>query len=572
MLKDFSERHISRRDLLRLLGVAGAAATVGPLVAACSSPAKSGAAPTAAAAAPTTAAAAPTAATGAATAATGAATAASAIQRGGQLVQAQAWTYPSLNLHTTSIPQNAGYQMLYDPLIRYELVDEKAGKFALKPGLAESWEQPNSKTVVLHLRKGVKFHDGSDFNADVAKWNLTDLRDNPKSFGKTYLKDVAAIDTPDAATVKITLKAPSTSLPFRLSGANYGVMGMISKVAYDKLGEEGFGKAPVGTGPMKFKQWITDDRLILEKFDGYWRNGTDGKPLPYIDSFVSRYVPDLTVAMADLQAGQLMAAEQMPANQLKVVQANPQLQLIEWPWAGSTYFQMGFNVNKPPFDNVKVRQAALYGIDHEGMAKALGFGFAKPQYYPYWTPSMAGYDDSVEKYEYNPDKVKQLLTEAGHPNGIETDLLVIQREPEATIGQFAAQMWTKVGIKTNLKALERLSWINSVHGMNFQSCFWRNSPGQADPSQLTSNILSTGPNNWSNFKDSQIDSLMAKADETIDATERAKVYSQVLKRLQDQAYLGEGYLLPFSYVINKKVHGLVPEFGIPDFTATWLSK
>ena len=196
----------------------------------------------------------------------------------------------------------------------------------------------------------------------------------------------------------------------------------------------------------------------------------------------------------------------------------------------------------------------------------------RPQYYPYWTPSLAGYDDSVEKYQYNPDKVKQLLTEAGFPNGVEVDLLVIQREPEATIGQYAAQMWTKVGIKTTLKALERLSWINSVHDMNFQSCFWRNSPGQADPSQLTSNILSDGPNNWSGFKDPEIDSLMAKADQTLDATQRADVYKQVLKRLQDQAYLGEGYLVPFNYVITKKLQGLAAEFGIPDFTGAWLGQ
>ncbi len=553
-MKGFSERQISRRDLLRLFGLAGAAVTVVPIVEACASPAKSAAAPTAAAGAAPTAGA-----------------AASAIQRGGQIVQAKAWTYPSMNIHTTSQPQNSGYHMMFDYLLRYELADQKSGKFELKPSLAESWEQTDPKTVVFHLRKGVKFHDGSDFNADVAKWNLTDLRDNPKSFGKTYLTDVASIDASDATTLKITLKTPSTSLPFRLSGANYGVMGMISKVAYDKLGEEGFGKAPVGTGPMKFKQWITDDRLTLEKNPDYWRNGADGKPLPYIDSFVSRYVPDLTVAMADLQSGQLMAAEDMPANQLKVVESNNQLQLVEWPWAGSTYFQMGFNVTKAPFDNIKVRQAALYGIDHEAMAKTLGFGFAKPQVYPFWTPSLLGYDDSVEKYAYNPDKVKQLLTEAGHPDGIEIDLLVIQREPEATIGQFAAQMWTKVGIKTTLKAMERLSWINSVHDMNFQSCFWRNAPGQADPSMLTSNIGSNGPNNWSAIKDPEIDSLLAKADQTLDATQRADVYRQVLKRLQDQAYLGEGYLLPMNYVITKKLHGLTAEFGIPDFTGAWLS-
>ncbi|HEX9016781.1 MAG TPA: ABC transporter substrate-binding protein, partial [Chloroflexota bacterium] len=268
MAKDNPRLPLTRRDFLKLAGIAAV-----PILAACApaAPSQPAAPASGGGAAP-----APTSASGGAPAATAApAAAANSIQRGGQVIQAKAWTYPSMNIHTTSQPQNSGYHMMYDYLLRYELADEKTGKFELKPSLAESWEQPDAKTVIFHLRKGVKFHDGSDFNAEVAKWNLTDLRDNANSFGKTYLTDVASIETPDAMTLKITLKNPSTSLPFRLSGANYGVMGMMSKAAYDKLGEDGFNKAPVGTGPMKFKQWITDDRLTLEKNPDYWRNGAD---------------------------------------------------------------------------------------------------------------------------------------------------------------------------------------------------------------------------------------------------------------------------------------------------------
>ena len=104
---------------------------------------------------------------------------------------------------------------------------------------------------------------------------------------------------------------------------------------------------------MRFKPWVTDDRLVLERNPDYWRSGADGRPLPYMDSFVSRYVPDLTVAVPDLQSGQLTAAENMPANQLRPLRANPRLKLIEWPWAGPTYFQMGMNVYKPPFNDLR---------------------------------------------------------------------------------------------------------------------------------------------------------------------------------------------------------------------------
>ncbi len=495
-----------------------------------------------------------------------------AVQRGGEVVQAQAFTYASLDLHLSSYSLPAGYNMLFEFLLRYELTDATALTFALKPGLAESWEQTDPRTVVFHLRRGVKFHDGSAFTSDVAKWNLERLRDHPKSFGKPYVADIAAIETPDPATLRVRLTGSSGSLPFRLSEANYAQMGMISKAAFDKLGDDGVARTPVGTGPMRFKQWITDDRLVLERNPDYWRNGADGKPLPYIDSFVSRYIPDLTVAVPDLQSGQLMAAENMPVNQLPVLRANPRLKLIEWPWAGPSYFHMGMNIYKPPFNDLKVRQAALYGIDRDGMAKALGFGYAKPRLYPYWAQGMPGFDPGMPRYEYDPGKVKQLLREAGYANGIETDLLAIQREPETTIGQFAVEMWTKVGIKTKLQSLERLTWINAVRGMNFQAMFSRNTPQQADPVQLSSSLESGAPYNWSGFKDAQIDTLMRAADQTLDAKARSTYYGKALRRLQEQAYLGDGYTVPFNYVVDARLNGLAAQFGVPDFSQVWLRK
>jgi peptide/nickel transport system substrate-binding protein len=185
---------------------------------------------------------------------------------------------------------------------------------------------------------------------------------------------------------------------------------------------------------------------------------------------------------------------------------------------------------------------------------------------------MPGYDETIVKYEYNPGKVAQLLKEAGHPNGVEIELLVIQREPEVTIGQFAAEMWTKVGIKTTLRAMERLTWINAVKGMNYQAMFSRNTPNHADPVQIASSVMSDGPYNWAGFKDPQIDKLMRDADEVLDPKARAGAYRKVLARLQEQAYLGTGYSLPFNYVVSAKLEGLAVEFGIPDFSEVWLSK
>ena len=196
-----------------------------------------------------------------------------AIQRGGEVVQAQAFTYPTFDIHLSSYSLPAGYHMVFEYLLRYEMTDAKTETFALRPGLAESWEQSDPRSVVFRLRKGVKFHDGSEFTAQVAKWNLERLRDHPKSFSKTYLADVAAIETrrddPAGPAQGAVGGAPVPGV-----GGSFGLMGMMSKAAFDKLGEDGVARTPIGTGPMRFKQWVTDDRLVLE------RNPTTGGAAP----------------------------------------------------------------------------------------------------------------------------------------------------------------------------------------------------------------------------------------------------------------------------------------------------
>ncbi len=560
---------LSRRRFLRRTAIAGLGLTSVALLAACG-----GAAPPAPSASTSVApAGASSAAATGATKVTSAASSAPAvpIKRGGKLVQAQAWTYPTFDLHLSSVAISAGYGMLFNQLLQYRLVDEKAGKFELKPELAESWEQPDPKSWVFKLRKGVKFHDGSDFNAEVAKWNLERLKKHEKSFAKTQLAALDSVDAMDSHTIKVNLSAPQPQFPFFVSGAAWFVTGIQSKLAVEKLGEAEYAKNPVGTGPMKFKQWIVDDRLIMERFPDYWESGEDGKPLPYIDVMESRYIPDLTVAAAELQSGSLMAAENMPANQIATLKANPSLQYVEFPWAPATYFILGFNAYAPPFEKLAVRQAALHAIDHEGMARALGFGMGQVTHAPYWNKSLVGYDEGAPKYEYSLDKAKALLAEAGYPKGLDITLKVILREPEKTIGEFAVAMWAKAGINTKLETKERLSWIDDVKKMQFQACFWRDPNPAAIPEQLAVLLKSGAPANWAGFKDDVIDAGMKEGSETSDPAKRAEIFKKVMRRQQEQGYLGAGYQLPPNYVTTKAVRGLTVQWQDPDFRRVWLA-
>jgi peptide/nickel transport system substrate-binding protein len=402
-----------------------------------------------------------------------------------------------------------GFDALYNNLVRLELVDPKTWEHKVVGDLAESWEQPDSSTLIFALKSGITFQDGTPFTAEVAAWNILRARDHPKSFLKTPLADIASAEAIDRNALRVKLKNPNAGF-LRNFASPYSTVGMMSKAALDKLGEQGFARNPVGTGPFRLKQWITDDRLILERNPNYFEKGADGKPLPYLDSLVSRYVPDPAVALVDMRAGTLHLLERVPAKDVATIRGDSNLVTYEQPWAGEVFFFGGFNVKRPPFNNLKVRQAALYGIDREGMARTLGFGLGVPYYYGEWARGSMGYDESIVRHEYNPAKVKELLREAGYPDGISIELKVIAREPESTIGEYAQQMWTAVGIKTKLVSMERLAWIDHVRAMNFDTCFWRGGFGYTavDPDAIINRIGCGAPANWGQWCDPDVDRLM----------------------------------------------------------------
>jgi peptide/nickel transport system substrate-binding protein len=474
--------------------------------------------------------------------------------------------------HISTMASLPGYDAMFDSLVRFELADPRTGQHKVVGHLAESWEQPDARTYVFKLKRGVKFHDGSAFDAEVAKWNVLRMRDHPKSNRKNNLASIETVEARDRFTLVIRHKAPRAAFLAILAYHWAGRTHMISKAALDKLGEEGFARTPVGSGPFKFKQWITDDRVILERNPDYHEMGADGKPLPYLDGVVWRYIPDPTVSLVDMRAGTLHFLETVAAKDVASIKVNPDLTTYDMPWAGQVYFQVGFNIDAPPFNNVLIRRAAAQGIDREGMAKALGFGIAAPHYYPKFMSGALGYDDSLPKNEYDPAKVKALLKEAGLPDGVSIELKVIAREPENTIGEFAQQMWTNVGIKTKLVAMERLSWIDAVRAKNFQACFWRGNPGGAvvDPDIQRARVICGGENNWSQFCDAEIDKLMDEGGRTSDPKKRHEIYTRVLRLIQEKAYLAGGILVPLVDAYRKDVQGLRFDFQVPDLRAAWL--
>ena len=494
------------------------------------------------------------------------------IKRGGTLIHSTFTTYTTMDPHLNASFLNPGYDAIYNGLVRFELVDRSTGQHKAVGDLAESWDQPDPTTLVFKLKQGVLFHDGSPFDASVAAWNFLRARDDPKSTRRSQLQVIDSFEATDRNTLRIKLTAASPGFVPTLAWANGIQVHMASKAAFDKLSADGFARNPVGTGPFRFKQWIADDRLILERNPDYFEMGTDGKSLPYLVSFVSRFQPDPTVGLQDLRTGGVHLLESVAPKDVTAIKSDASLAVDEVPWYANCYFQLWFNATTPPFDNVTLRQAVLYAIDRVGMAKAMGFGLGVPFYYPFFAPASMGYGELIVKYEYNPAKVKALLTQAGYPNGIDVELRVIDREPENTIAQFAQQMFEANGIRAKLLRAERTVHIGIINDGKFQFSFARDAfETLVDPDVLQRRVKCGAAGQNGKFCDPELDKIVTDGGSTIDVDKRRQIYRQVLAMLQERAYVGTGYYLPTLNGYRREVQGLAYNFQVPRAKTMWLS-
>ena len=316
--------------------------------------------------------------------------------------------WPGRQMSPASIPGvSRGIQAYYlkgnifNPLVT---VDEDLN---FVPELAESWEtQENGKVYVFHLRKGVKFHDGTDFNAEAVRWNIqwTTDRDS-QSVMDAFLDTIETAEVIDAHTIKITLKYPTFTLLPALAQYREGLL-IKSPTAYEKFGKQEAQQHPVGTGPFKLAKWEQNNLIVLEKNKDYWKPG-----LPYLDRVELKIMKDGVTRATALRAGEVDYVSWLPREHVDRVTKQSKIQV--WTGKGSSTAFSAFNVSRKPFDNPNVRIAlAGYGIDRRAIAKAALLGHGGPQW-GFLPPGAKGFKDLSELYAYDPDKAKALLKEAG---------------------------------------------------------------------------------------------------------------------------------------------------------------
>ncbi|MFN8522298.1 MAG: ABC transporter substrate-binding protein [Chloroflexota bacterium] len=576
-------RRVSRRSLIALggLGVTSLALNACMRRDTAAPPAASNQQAPAATAAPKPAAAAPAAGAPQPTAAPAAAaapakpvevpkTAAGAPKRGGTITVAMQNDILTFDNALNSAATNPHY-LIYDPLFFYERNDK--GEWEIRPGLIEKWEMtPTSGN--FQLRQGVKFHDGSDWNADVLKWNFERWINDPKSIAKGVIDGVDLknpVTVVDPYTVKVNLSTPTASLLQQLNDARVYPM---SKAYFDKVGADQYGLEPVGTGPFKFSEWKKADRAVLKRNESYWMKGADGQPLPYLDSVVYRLIIDDSVRMLELKAGTVDYTELIGGKDVAQVKADPNLVFYEGDWVGNTY-RLIFNAEGGKFfENPKLRHAALYAIDREAIAKALGQGIGRAdKYFP--SPGSLAYDESLPYHWYDPEKAKALVKEAGFANGVDVELLIIARQNDKLQGEMLKSMFDAVGIRTTVEAMERVALNQRLltGGAAFDFTTTRGDNGAGDPDiDFRAHFWSKGRFAKARLKDKEVDDAIVAASSTYDVAERKKRYQVLQKLLYDKAVYGYLWTQRWNWLSTKRLQNVPPPMASAwDFRSAFVS-
>ncbi|SAI10432.1 binding-protein-dependent transport periplasmic protein [Bordetella ansorpii] len=416
------------------------------------------------------------------------------------------------------------------------------------------------------LRQGVKFQDGTDFNAEAVKINF-DRPANPDNRLSRYIQFsvIKQIDVIDPYTVKITLKKPFSAF---INALAHPAAMMISPAALKKWGKE-IGFHPVGTGPFEFVEWKPAEYLKVKKFDGYWKKG-----YPKIDTLTFRTVTDNNTRAAVVQTGEAQFAFPVPFEQASVLAKNDKIDLVDHKNSIMARY-LSMNVQQKPFDNVKVRQAVNYAINKQALAKVAFAGYATQV--DGVVPQGVDFATKIGQWPYDPKKAKALLAEAGYPNGFESTLWSAYNDGTSVkVVQFLQQQLAQVGIKVSVEVLEsgqrvqRVQQVQKPEDAKVRMYYagWSSSTGEADwglRPLLTTAAFPPVLNNVSYYSNKQVDEDIANALATTDRAAKTKLYDDAQKTIWNDAPWAFLVTQNNLYARSKNLSGIYVE---PD-TSFW---
>ena len=414
---------------------------------------------------------------------------------------------PTSMLFTSEIYQ----QHLFDCLVGIE-----GEEFKPVGLLAERWEILNPNTWRFHLRKGVKFHSGKALEAEDVKYSFEQYAD-PKNRRSVFARGIARVEIRDPQTVDLVTSEPVSALLFNLTRLQ-----ILPREIREKAGAAAFAQQPVGTGPYRFVEWKRDQQLVLEANPNYWRGPVSPKRL------VFRTIRDASTRAAELRSGGVDIVAAPPVPQLDTLDAG-ETQVV--PVKGGRVIIYPFNVSAPPFDSRKVREAANLAVNKDAIVKNVlagrGIVLAGP-----FTPAWLGFDASVKPFPYDPARAKQLLTEAGFPQGVDTTWSISSGVflKDTEIAEAVAGQLRQVGIRVKLVPTERAKIQKDAQENTFQgmtSVAWGT---QFEPDPMLNWVMMRP-----HMTTPRLQELVLQGRSEVDLDKRRKIYQELYRTAHDEA-------------------------------------
>jgi ABC-type transport system substrate-binding protein len=453
------------------------------------------------------------------------------------------------------------------------LVEYKSGTAEIEPCLATDWTiSEDGKNLTFILRQGVKFHDGTDFNADAVVFSF-DRQYNTSNPYHQYgewaycgymFSDIEKVEKIDNYTVNIMLSRPNAAMMTSLAMFTVAIVSPTNAALWK---EDAF-KHPVGTGPFKFVEWVKDDHITVEANKDYWRGA------PKIDQVIYRVITDPSARLLAIQAGEINGMEYPDPASFNSIKADSDLQLLTQPGMNVGYLAMnngyGYNdtnhngmhdadeqwVKTPgyfePFTNRSVRQAVNYAINKSSIVKNLykGTAIVAKNGMP---PFMLGFNDAIVDYPYDPVMARQLLTEAGYPNGFNTTFWVMPVSrpymfDPLKIGEAIQSYLEDVNIHVEIYQVDWSTYLEKTQAGEHPMCLLGWTGDNGDPDNFM-NVL-YGENqctlgtagNVAFYNNSEVQALLSAALQTYDTNERAQLYEQAQAIIHEDA--------PFVYLAH----------------------
>jgi len=424
---------------------------------------------------------------------------------------------------------------------------------AMAPSLAESWSISSDGLVYdFILRKGTKFHDGEPVTAEDVKYSFERYR---ATYANTLKEKVAAVEVLDPGRIRFRLKEPWPDFMVFYGTLTTRAGWIVPKKYIEKVGEDGFKKAPIGAGPYRFVAFTPGVELVLEAFEGYWHK------TPSVKRLVFRVIPDPATRLAALKRGEADIAYNIPGELADDLLRTPGLTLKPtFPTVHWVYFADQWDPTSPWHDR-RVRLAASYAIDREAMNQAITSGLSRIRWSMvkstidfYWQPPEHGYD---------PSRARQLLIEAGYPNGFDAGELFcdLQAAPNA---EAVANYLKAVGIRTKLRPLERAAFFGAHAQKKLKNLIyaWMVDFGNA-ATRLEAVVISGGIWAYGGYPD--LDALFQKQAAELDRTKREAILHELQQLVSERVIVAPIWEIAFTSGVGPRVEepglGLIPNWA-----------